>query len=462
VAAFAAAGRSVTVVRFDGVRKRGESHNDPECRAPGEEHRHFTCSQGVDDIRATLDFLHALPEFRPSKAVLVTFSASAVEGRRATLLEGGRRLHGWVSVVGSPDLQSAMRVISGGVDYVAGLERGIRFGIQEVLGVYVDIDRTGSDAVANGLAFLDDARRELAQIDVPIRWFAGEHDAWMDLDRTIDILSRGTTENRRIIIIPTGHQLRTSREALEAFQSIAGEIGRMTLGVDLPAALPDFVDLERRQRAERNRRRRSSVDLRGFWRDYLVGRDGSVGIELMVNTSAYREFMDAQIHALRLGVGERVADLGSGTGAFALQLCERTDVPKPLVVHEFDFVRQALDRARSRFAPIDRDDGIRVQRLEASLDVRTRQLCVPARASSYDAVLASLLLGYVSDPACLLREIRRVLRPGGRLVLSNLRRDADFSRIFREGLAELRQGLFGERFSESEVEGLDGAARSML
>jgi SAM-dependent methyltransferase len=236
----------------------------------------------------------------------------------------------------------------------------------------------------------------------------------------------------------------------------------MTLGVDLTAALPDFVDLEERQLAERSRRRRPSVDLRSFWRDYLMGRDGSVGIELMVNTSAYREFMDAQIRALRLGAGERVADIGSGTGAFALQLSEQSDGPAPLVVHEFDFVRQALERARSRFAPIDRSDGISVRRLEASLDVRTRRLSIPARTASYDAVLASLLLGYVGDPACLLREIRRVLRPGGRLVLSNLRRDADFSGIFREGLAELRQGLHIERFSEQEIDGLDGAARSML
>ena len=398
----------------------------------------------------------------PESTILVTFSAAALEGRKSISLEGGRRLHGWVSVVGSPDLQSMMRVISGGVDYVGGVERGVRFGIQEVLGVFVDIDRTGLDAIANGLAFLDDARRDLAVTEVPITWFAGAHDAWMELDRVIDILSHGRVDNRRLVVIPTGHQLRTSRQALEVFQSIAREIGRMTLGADLRSVLPDLVAMEERRELERRRRSVPAVDLRGFWHDYLVGRDGSVGIELQVNTSYYRRFMAEQIEALRLRSGDRVADLGSGTGAFVLQLVEKGDLDSPLTVHQFDFVREGLERARKRFDGSSPSNGLSVHYVETTLDVRPGCLSVPARAQSYDAVLASLLLGYVGDPIELLHEIRRILRPGGRLVLSNMRRDGDISNIFQEGLAELRQGLGRERLGDEGSEVLDAAARNLL
>jgi len=462
VATFAAARQPVTVIRFDGIRKRGESYSDPDCREPGADHRRFTCSQGVRDIQATLDFLESSPRFRPERTILVSFSAAALEGRKSISLEGGKRLHGWVSVVGSPDLQSMMRVISGGVDYVAGVERGLRFGIQEVLGVFVDIDRTGVDAIANGLAFLDDARRDLAVTEVPITWFAGAHDAWMELDRVIDILSHGKVDNRRLVVIPTGHQLRTSRQAVEVFQSIAKEVGRMTLGADLRSALPDLVAMEERRELEQRRRSLPAVDLRGYWHDYLVGRDGSVGIELQVNTSYYRRFMAEQIEALRLRSGDRIGDLGSGTGAFALQLVETPALPSPLTVHQFDFVRAALERARKRLNGSPPRDGLCVDYVETTLDVRPGFLCVPARAQSYDAVLASLLLGYVSDPIELLREIRRVLRRGGRLVLSNMRRDGDISKIFQEGLTELRQGLERERLGDEGSDVLDAAARNLL
>jgi ubiquinone/menaquinone biosynthesis C-methylase UbiE len=392
----------------------------------------------------------------------VTFSAAALEGRKSVSLEGGKRLHGWVCVVGSPDLQSMMRVISGGVDYVAGVERGVRFGIQEVLGVFVDIDHTGSDAIANGLAFLDDARRDLAVTKVPIAWFAGAHDAWMELDRVSDILSHGRVDNRRLIVIPTGHQLCTSRQAIEVFQSIAREVGRMTLGTDLRPTLPDLRAIEERREVERRRLSLPAVELRGFWRDYLVGRDGSVGIELQVNTSYYRKFMGEQVEALRLRSGDRIADLGSGTGAFALPLTEQCDLPSPLTVYQFDFVREALERARKLLGSPPTGNGLNVHYVETTLDLRPGCLSVPARAQSYDAVLASLLLGYVGDPIELLREIRRVLRRGGRLVLSNMRRDGDISKIFQEGLTELRRGLGRERLGDEGGEVLDAAARNLL
>jgi ubiquinone/menaquinone biosynthesis C-methylase UbiE len=462
VSTFAAAQQPVTVVRFDGVRKRGESYRDPDCQEPGAEHRRFTCSQGVHDIQATLDFLESSPQFQPESTVLVSFSASALEGRKSVSIEGGKRLHGWVSVVGSPDLQSMMRVISGGVDYVAGVERGVSFGIQEVLGVFVDIDRTGADAIANGLAFLDDARRDLAVTEVPITWFAGAHDAWMELERVVDILSHGRVDNRRLVVIPTGHQLRSSRQALEVFQSIAKEIGRMTLGANLPSTLPDLVAMEERREIERRRLSLPAVDLRSYWHDYLVGRDGSVGIELQVNTSYYQGFMGEQIEALRLRSGDRVADLGSGTGAFPLQLAEKRDLPSPLTVHQFDFVREGLQRARKRLDDCSPANGMRIHYVEATLDVRPGCLSVPARAQSYDAVLASLLLGYVGDPVGLLHEIRRMLRRGGRLVLSNMRRDGDISNIFQQGLTDLRQGFERERLGDEGSEVLDAAARNLL
>jgi len=45
VATFREAREPVCVVRFDGIRKRGESHNDPSCRIPGREYLHYVFSR---------------------------------------------------------------------------------------------------------------------------------------------------------------------------------------------------------------------------------------------------------------------------------------------------------------------------------------------------------------------------------------------------------------------------------
>jgi SAM-dependent methyltransferase len=366
-----------------------------------------------------------------------------------------------VSVVGTPDLQSGWRRVSGGVDYVGAAERGLRFGLQEMMGVVTDIDRLARDALDHRLAFLEDARREMAAIEVPVTWIHGRHDAWLDLDRVRDVMAAGGRRPRRLVEVPTGHQLRSSREAIEVFRLVTAEIGRLALGKDVPTAAPDLVDLETRRAAERRRLPAAGDDLRGFWREYLVGRDGMLGIELMNATRAYRELMEAQVTALSLGAGERVADLGSGTGPFPLHLLGWRDRPARLTVDEIDYVPEALARARARLARAGASSDLGLRFVVCDLDAAPAP-GVPFAPGVYDAVLASLLLSYVKDPEALLQAISAMLRPGGRLVVSTLRPDADVSKLYVEGADELRAGQGAELFEAEELARVDEALRTFL
>jgi ubiquinone/menaquinone biosynthesis C-methylase UbiE len=456
VASFRAAREPVVVLRFDGIRKRGESYNDPECREPGKEHHRFTFSQGVRDIIATLDFLERSPEYGPRKMLLVSFSAASIESRRAVATDS--RIDGWVCVVGAADTQSMMKVISGGVDYVAGVERGVPFGLQEVLGIEVDIDHAGEDLFLTSLPFLSDSRRDFSRIVVPVTWIHGIHDAWMDGARARDVLSRGNAGNRRFIEVPTGHMLKSSREALETFQLIAQETSRMALGTTCPLVLPDLRRLARRQRAERRRLPEpAEVDLRSFWKDYLVGRDESLGIELMTHTSPYEELMGKQAEALDLKPDQIVIDLGSGTGAFPLFLARAPAIAGVRVV-EIDYVRAGLERARYR---LEHSPDIRTAFVESNLEVLDGR-SIPIASRSVDRVLAGFFLSYIEDPVAALREIHRLIKPGGRLVLSSLRRDADISKLYTEGIVELRQKIGSLGMNEAELERFESAARNYL
>jgi SAM-dependent methyltransferase len=377
-------------------------------------------------------------EFQPSCIVLVTFSGAAIEARRALAAYALPRVGGWISVVGAADLKSGLRTVSGGVDYIGGSERGVRFGIQRILGIEVDMDRVAADALASEMAYLEDARRDMAAIDLPITWIQGRYDAWIDPARVAEILSCGDAKRRRLLDVPTGHQLRNSREALETFQLIAQEVGRVALGRALSPVPPDLADLDDRRSAERARLPKAEVDLKSFWRDYLLGRDRRLGMELLTVARPYRDLMRAQVRALDPRPGARIADLGSGTGAFPLHLlAERPDLAG-LRIDEIDYVPEALERARQRLARAG-ERRLEVRFIEVDLDVTGRG-AVPEADGSYDALVASLLLNYVTNPSRLLREARRLLRSGGRLVLSTLRRDADISRIYRDVSADLLGG----------------------
>jgi ubiquinone/menaquinone biosynthesis C-methylase UbiE len=233
----------------------------------------------------------------------------------------------------------------------------------------------------------------------------------------------------------------------------------MVLGRGLPPRLPIIEDIEARRKTERARLPSRRMDRRRFWRSYLLGRDGSLGIELMTNAEAYRKMMAEQVDALSLEPGARVADLGSGTGSFLVELSDR-DL-RTIRVFEFEYVREALLRARLR----------RVSRLNSDEPAASYVACdlggakglgFPCRDAVFDSILASLFISYVDDPVLVLREIRRVIKPRGTLVVSGLRRDADVSKLFTEALEEMARGEGASLLEEGAALDLPQLSRDFL
>ncbi len=99
--------------------------------------------------------------------------------------------------------------------------------------------------------------------------------------------------------------------------------------------------------------------------------------------------------------GERVLDVATGTGMVAAELRRRADCS----VVGLDQSPAMLAAARARFAGQEQ----RVELLEGDAQA------LPFRDASFDALTFTYLLRYVEDPAAIVRELARVLRPGGRI-----------------------------------------------
>lgn len=74
-------GQPVAVIRFDGIRRKGESYKDPEACEPPYEMVNASLSQGASDIKAVLDWLENNPVLKADKVMLVSFSLAALEAR---------------------------------------------------------------------------------------------------------------------------------------------------------------------------------------------------------------------------------------------------------------------------------------------------------------------------------------------------------------------------------------------
>jgi SAM-dependent methyltransferase len=99
--------------------------------------------------------------------------------------------------------------------------------------------------------------------------------------------------------------------------------------------------------------------------------------------------------------GRRILDAGCGSGPLSAALRA-----KGAVVTGFDVSAAMVDLARER---LGEDADVRVADLRAPL---------PYADAEFDDVVASLVLHYLEDWGRPLAELRRVLKPGGRLILS--------------------------------------------
>jgi ubiquinone/menaquinone biosynthesis C-methylase UbiE len=116
---------------------------------------------------------------------------------------------------------------------------------------------------------------------------------------------------------------------------------------------------------------------------------------------------------LRPEPDERILEIGPGTGYYTLDIAEWVGT-----VEIFDLQQEFLDHVTRRAAERGLTNVVPTQGDATAL---------PYEDDSIDAVVLTAVLGEIPDPVAALREIARVLKPTGRLVVGELFGDPHFT-----------------------------------
>jgi ubiquinone/menaquinone biosynthesis C-methylase UbiE len=121
-------------------------------------------------------------------------------------------------------------------------------------------------------------------------------------------------------------------------------------------------------------------------------------------------------YVMRPQGGERVLEIGPGTGYYTLDIAEW--IGPEGTVEIFDLQQEFLDHTLRRAGERGLGNVVPTQGDATAL---------PYEGASMDAVVLNAVLGEIPEPTAALREVRRVLKPGGRLLVGELFGDPHFT-----------------------------------
>jgi ubiquinone/menaquinone biosynthesis C-methylase UbiE len=421
------------VLRYDASDHTGESDGSI-----------FNCtlSKMGEDVLSSLDFLEK--EYGCNRVGVIATSLSSLAVIKAAATDSRVAfVGGLVPVV---NLQHTLREVYN-EDLVGKHLSGHKWGAIDILGFPIDADQFLSDSVQAGYHSLESIRKIMEGIRAPIHFIVGSNDPWV-LERDIkEALGPLPSPRRQYSVIQSSmHQLHenpmASKTALiEIVRASIKHLKNETVRAD-ELKQPNLREVAIQSRIERERRKLTSISSKTdevqFWSSYLNQ------FTFIMRVPDFRQFF-VRIGDLMGPVsdGQVILDAGCGNGSYGLWLiksivdqykdAKRIQIPR-LNYIGLDFVSSALEEARKVHARAMRDISevrqvsgyINFVYTLADLDHR-----LPFMDNYFDKICCNLVLSYVHHPQNTLKELYRVLAPGGKLLITTLKPFADLSAVYK-------------------------------
>lgn len=427
------------VLRYDHTQHVGESDGD-----------HVRTTLGImkHDMKAVIHFAKIT-----WPGHVVNLVATSLAGRVALKLvgeEGG--IDSLVLIAGIIDIQSTLTAVHQ-EDLVGTYSRGVRRGITNVLGFNVNADVWLQDAIREGYTTLDSTIQDITHVDVPLLWFSGEQDTWVNPKDLEAVCTTGNIQKQKLVMIPEGlHRLlENSRKARAVYRAIVswclspgkGETSDVTIHE------PSRRDIGKQNRIERETAKMAPTlpkdSLQEFWRDYLAH------FHAISHVGDYRQLLDHVYRQLDLPEGPvRILDAGCGNGNFPAYLAmrlygqsSRQQIDRPNIQYVgLDFVNDGLRTAQQHFSTLvslcssDTENHSRGPRLTSSFLQGNLNARLPFQDGQFDRIVSNLVLGYLENARVTVSDLFRVLAPGGKLILTNLKPNSDLTQVYRNFVQE--------------------------
>ncbi len=432
------AANGLNVLRFDMSNHVGES----EGRMPL-----FTIPGAVDDIVACFDYLEN--ELGVLSAGMVANSLSARMAVRATAVDP--RIAYLISLVGVVNVQRTLAVVYQ-EDVVANFLAGKRWGTNDVLGFDINFENFLGALIDSGLHTLEGTAEDLARITGPVSFISAAKDAWVDPEDVRVAVARSPRCEFRVVH-DAMHEVRENPEAAErTFRELVAQCvswARKTNCLADQIVIPDKRSYLKQNKIERDRYRLANPDLMSetdFWSKYL-GK-----YEYFETVDVYQYYLNLVGNLLGpVREGEVLLDAGCGNGLFGVwalrRVLEQHKVPldPPAIYVGIDLTHKGLLDAMTKHQHVRSDlrrqsagrgPNVDFAYLQMDLDnfggIRAAEEgLVDFTPGTFDKICCSLLISYLRRPHDLLREFHRVLKPGGKLVVTSMKPFADLSDLYR-------------------------------
>lgn len=418
------------VLRYDHTNHVGESDG---------EHYDISLTSMKNDFQAVTQYVATQWPTQPIIGVAASLASrimlkAEVENSSVSLL---------ISLMGIVDVQQSLAIVHQ-EDLFAGYLDGNFPESANVLGFNVS-NVFLQDALENDFATLESTLRDIQSLSTGVILVSAGKDAWVDqhaIQTVSHVLGSGLVHHQ---IVPESlHRLQENPKVAHATYRCLVQQCHAHLSmtsVDHVVKDPNRLILGRQKREEKIAQQQQSATELGvhFWQDYLGH------FRWIAKCPDYVKLLDHMFHALGpVSSGQSVLDAGCGNGNAGLFFLQTLQAARNgnqarenghIRYIGVDLVPEALGKAKAQMTQALQEIEYDCSTFSKNLQVSWAQVdlshSLPFADNQFDQIVSNLVLGYVANPQFALQELYRVLAPGGRMVLSNLKPNGDFSGIYQ-------------------------------